>query len=228
MNTPQRGFIVPLFFIIIALFLAGGAYVYMQKKQPHTPPITSLPTQATPTTESLPIAATSNSQTSERIYSDTKYGFSFQYPSEYQVYSRAVPEPFDITIANTLSPASKNPKDLFLAKTGMEGKWFNEALLHIQIGDGVATGNTLDVFETTTKQAYEDDFASGNTKSIPQFIEITTDSGEKGFKLVDPPTNLTFAAYFIKDSLFINIERVSHEDSDIVEKVLRSFVLTNY
>ncbi|GEM_PF-3153445 len=55
MTHPQKGFIVPLLLILIALILAGGgAYVFMQKKV--TEPVTEAP--VTQTTSSAQTAAT--------------------------------------------------------------------------------------------------------------------------------------------------------------------------
>lgn len=75
----HKGFIVPLLLALIALLLAGGAYVYVQKNQTNqlVTGNVALP-QATSTTP------TSNSQTADwKTYTNVQYGFSFKYPNNY-------------------------------------------------------------------------------------------------------------------------------------------------
>lgn len=78
MKTTQRGFIVPLLLILIALVLAGGgAYIYTQMKQAN--PFVSEGT-ALPQASSTELAA--NSQTADwKTYVNTKYHYSIRYPS---------------------------------------------------------------------------------------------------------------------------------------------------
>lgn len=71
----QKGFIVPVLLIIIAiLLLGGGAYVFQSK-------------QTSPSEAVAPTAqATSTAQTSDwKTYTSTKYGFSFQYPASFGI-----------------------------------------------------------------------------------------------------------------------------------------------
>ncbi|MFA6502665.1 MAG: PsbP-related protein [Candidatus Paceibacterota bacterium] len=70
MNT-TKGFVVPLFLIIIAVLLAGGgAYVYTQTKQGSEPVAT---TSDAPQTQNL------------KTYVSTAYGISFTYPATWTV-----------------------------------------------------------------------------------------------------------------------------------------------
>ncbi len=71
MKTLHKGFIAPLLLALIALLLiGGGAYVYVHNKQANQSAIVSQTAQAT-----------STAQTSDlKTYTNTKYGFSFQYP----------------------------------------------------------------------------------------------------------------------------------------------------
>lgn len=76
MTHPQKGFIVPLLLILIALFLAGGGtYAYMNW---------DVPAAQTTATQ-----ATSSAQTSEiagwRKFTDEVIGIEFQYPGTWDV-----------------------------------------------------------------------------------------------------------------------------------------------
>ncbi len=80
MKNTQKGFIVPLLLVLVAVLLVGGGvYVYTQKKQP-SQSVTENVVLPQPT----PTAQTSNPQTANwKTYTNTKEGVSFQYPSEW-------------------------------------------------------------------------------------------------------------------------------------------------
>jgi hypothetical protein len=84
MNTTHNGFIAPLLLALIALLLAGGAYVYIQNKQSDQPAVVSSTTQAT-TTSTVQKTATSTQQNQTSSISDWKTyvnrSFTIEYPS---------------------------------------------------------------------------------------------------------------------------------------------------
>ena len=82
----QKGFILPLLLIIIAiLFVSGGAYVYTQKQEMSQSPIEStISPQPTSTTQ------TTSSQTSDwKTYENQKLGFEIRYPAQYSISTQS-------------------------------------------------------------------------------------------------------------------------------------------
>jgi hypothetical protein len=65
MKNSQKGFIVPLLLAVIALLLAGGAYVYLQKKPTNQPVIENSATETTSATSqsTAPVTPTKPSVT---------------------------------------------------------------------------------------------------------------------------------------------------------------------
>jgi len=84
MKITQRGFIIPLLLVIIAVLLAGGGtYVYVQNKQANQVATVTPTPQATSTTQA------SGLQVADwKTYTNAKYGFEFKYPSESTVKVR--------------------------------------------------------------------------------------------------------------------------------------------
>jgi hypothetical protein len=77
MKTSHKGFIAPLLLaLIVIMLIGGGVYVYQQNKQANQP-TTAISTTQTP-----------NSQTADwKTYTNTKYGYSLQYPNDWEVDS---------------------------------------------------------------------------------------------------------------------------------------------
>lgn len=82
MKTTQRGFIVPLVLVIIALLLVGsGAYVYVQNRQVKQLEIVN---QASATSK----GQVTDSQTAGwKTYTSKEYGFEMQYPADWVLES---------------------------------------------------------------------------------------------------------------------------------------------
>lgn len=93
MKNLQKGFIVPVLLLIIALLaIGGGAYIYNQKKtskvsvNESTTPARDIAIADAPRVFSTPTtSATSNWKT----YSSAKYGYSFNYPQKLSLTSSA-------------------------------------------------------------------------------------------------------------------------------------------
>ncbi len=89
MKNSQKGFLVPLLLVIIAvLVIGGGIYIYNNKKAeapivPNTQTQASDQTQQTNTQQITPVnSANSQVDTSNwKTYTDTDHGFSIDYPS---------------------------------------------------------------------------------------------------------------------------------------------------
>ncbi|MFA6414489.1 MAG: hypothetical protein WC217_01985 [Candidatus Paceibacterota bacterium] len=90
MDTSQRGFIVPLLLIFVAILLVGGgAYVYLQQKQDASPSISESPVAQASST-----AQTSDSQTvGWKTYSDTYIGYRIKYPTENTRLDKSTDDP---------------------------------------------------------------------------------------------------------------------------------------
>lgn len=127
MNTSQKGFIVPLLLVIIALLLVGGAYVYTQPKQESQSAKTS-------TTE------TSNTQTTDwKTYSNSKLGFEFQYPPSSSSFG--TPNPVEKTTMSGPNEQLKNIQNSVL---------FNDQLTFISgIQYNRSTGRPMTIDELT-------------------------------------------------------------------------------
>jgi len=81
MKITQRGFIVPLLILIIAVLLIGsGAYVYTQSATE-----TKSSEVATTTVQSKAVTPSVVQKSELKTYTSTQYGFSFSYPSDEKV-----------------------------------------------------------------------------------------------------------------------------------------------
>jgi len=80
MKITQRGFIVPLLVLIVAiLVLGGGAYIYTSNQQSAAPMVATSTTQAT-TAKTQSTQDAGVSMTGWSTFVNTKLGYSFQYP----------------------------------------------------------------------------------------------------------------------------------------------------
>lgn len=94
MKNYQKGFIVPILIAIIAVVAIGvGVYFYSQRSAnlPDLNTDTSSTTNSTVTTETeTSVTPPSNQTTTLKTYSNTKYGFSFKYPSDIQIKEETI------------------------------------------------------------------------------------------------------------------------------------------
>ena len=129
-----KGFIAPFILIIVALLLAGGAYVFTQTKPVgQTVTTNPTPTQTTPETQ------TTASQTADwKTYTNTQYGFTVNYPSNwvskgywsengcffYVAFGLASSVDSKPLATLRIYP-SKNSLDAFVKNIAVSGNWQN-------------------------------------------------------------------------------------------------------
>jgi|CXWL01.1.fsa_nt_gi hypothetical protein len=118
----QKGFILPLLLIVIAiLFVSGGVYVYTQKYQ-NTEPVTNNVTlsQATSTAQNI------NSKTADwKTYISKERGFEVKYPPDW------IPGEF------SMNDTTRNPDGTNSFSIGFTGKDYN-----LRIVDGSSPSKT--------------------------------------------------------------------------------------
>lgn len=109
-----------------------------------------------------------NQTTGWKTYTNTKYGFLFQYPNNYGLYSRL--SDTDLSVANILSPIASDSEYIYLAKSGSTGQNFTNAILHIEVDpiDDISHRN-IDSFEASVKQIDQSNLRLGQISVLPQY-----------------------------------------------------------
>ena len=90
MKNSQKGFIVPLIIAIVVILIAGGAYLAYKNEKGQTEQAEQTNNQflaSTTVNTNVGISGTTASSTSTALqtYSNSKYGFSIQYPASMRV-----------------------------------------------------------------------------------------------------------------------------------------------
>ncbi|MCX6753857.1 MAG: DKNYY domain-containing protein, partial [Candidatus Nomurabacteria bacterium] len=142
MNYLQKGFIVPVLLVIIALLVVGGGvYIYENKKtetptivdtetqqsnqnqQPtntQTPPVSTQPISQPPTNNTTNPPTAKISVVGMKQYTDANFGFSFWYPDTWKVQSTAIKNSYTGgTVQKTLTIAP--PSVTIDPNNGMNG-----------------------------------------------------------------------------------------------------------
>lgn len=80
MKNKQKGFIIPLIIVIVALLVVSGVYIYVNKKV-ESPTVSN--TVSPQSNQTAPIVATSDKSLTDnwKTYKNDIYGFEVQYPS---------------------------------------------------------------------------------------------------------------------------------------------------
>lgn len=130
MKNSQQGFIAPLFIAIIALLvIGGGVYVYENEKV-ETPAVIDTGTQQQNSKTQPVNTQTSNSSSQTgvsnwRTYSNSKYGFSVQYPTGTKINDEGSNGEGGTVVLFTLPPSS-SVWGIRMFNVDMETKaWYN-------------------------------------------------------------------------------------------------------
>lgn len=103
MKNLQKGFIVPIILVIIALLAIGGGVYFYKNKKIETPAVVNTETQQT-NTQTPPVNTQTNNSPSQnntsnwKTYTSTQYGFDFKYPSEFSYTERTTDQ--SVTFVN--------------------------------------------------------------------------------------------------------------------------------
>jgi hypothetical protein len=202
MKKYQRGFgLFSILVIIVAILLAGGIYLYLQTR--HAPESIN-----TPNFE----ATTTSPQNSLQTYTNTQYGFSFQYPNDVSINpnppaENTMPENYDVVVATAKGST-------------VSGR------LSINLGPGITYCTNLSfVTDPATASEYSDyTYSNGATTTIngvPFFSFSNHYSGAENFFEYDytysviRPTKNGNLCYSIQISIRPNTSDATIDPSDV-------------
>ena len=104
MNMNQKGFSnIALIVAIVAVIAVGGYFVFVKKSTPIAQQPTPTPTSTQTETPASPTPAPKNGTANWAVYSNTKYNYSFRYPTNFTIYAATDQTKEEVILPTTTS-----------------------------------------------------------------------------------------------------------------------------